>query len=57
MYDVARGMAMEPMQGKWASSLLDLGYLELFCFPEVTSEFFSSGDCVLGNFLEIHQAN
>ena len=50
-------MAMEPMQGKWASSLIDLGYTELFCVPEVTSEFFLSGDCVLGNFMEIHQAN
>ena len=26
---------MEPMKGKWASSRVDLGYTELFCFPEV----------------------
>ena len=29
------GIAMEPMKGKWASSRVDLGYTELFCFPEV----------------------
>ena len=26
---------MEPMNGKWASSQVDLGYTELFCIPEV----------------------
>ena len=26
---------MEPMKGKWASSRVDLGYTELFCFPDV----------------------
>ena len=26
---------MEPMQGKWASSQVDLRYTELFCIPEV----------------------
>ena len=26
---------MEPMKGKWASSLVDLGYTELFYIPEV----------------------
>ena len=26
---------MEPMQGKWASSRVDLGYTELFCISEV----------------------
>ena len=25
------GIAMEPMKGKWVSSLVDLGYSELFC--------------------------
>ena len=25
VYDVERGMAMEPVQGKWASSPVDLG--------------------------------
>ena len=50
-------MAMEPMQGKWASSQGDLGYTELFCFPEVTSVFFSSCDSVRGDSVEFHQAN
>ena len=50
-------MAMEPIQGKWASSRVDLGYTELFCIPEVTSEFFSSWDSVPGDSLEFHQAN
>ena len=35
-----RGTVMEPMQGKWASSRLDLGHTELFCVPEVSSVFF-----------------
>ena len=26
---------MEPMEGKWASSRVDLGYTELFCIPEL----------------------
>ena len=33
---------MEPMMGKWASSRVDLGFNELFCFPELqqcTSRF------------------
>ena len=37
VYDVERGMAMEPIQGKWASSRVDLGYTELFCISEVTA--------------------
>ena len=57
VYDVERGMAMEPMQGKWVSSRFDLGYTEIFCIPEVTSVFFSSCDSVLGDSLEFHQAN
>ena len=28
-------IAMEPMNGKWASSRVDLGYTEQFCIPEV----------------------
>ena len=31
-----------------ASSQFDLGYTELFCFPEVTSVFFTSCDMFLG---------
>ena len=42
-------MAKEPVQWKWASSRVDLGYTELFCFPEVTSVFFSSCDYGLGD--------
>ena len=34
-------MAMEPMQGKWASSQVDLGYTELFGIPELASVFSS----------------
>ena len=41
-------MVMEPMQGKLASSQFDLGHTNQFCVPEVTSVFFSSGDCVVG---------
>ena len=48
---------MEPMQGKWASSRVDLGHTERFCILEVTSVFFSSFDSVLGDSLEFHQAN
>ena len=57
MYDVACGMATEPIQGKWASSRVDLEYTELLCIPEVISVFFSSCDSVLGDSLEFHQAN
>ena len=56
LYDVERGMACGPMQGKWVSSRVDLGYTKLFCAREVTSVFFSSYDSVLGDSLEIHQA-
>ena len=48
---------MEPMQGKLASSQLDLGHTELFCVSEVTSVFFSSCDSVVGDSLEFSQAN
>ena len=34
VYGVECGMAMEPKQGKWASSRVDLGYTEVFCIPE-----------------------
>ena len=47
LYDVERVMAMEPMQGKGASSRFDLRYTKLFCIPEVTSVFF----CVVTVFL------
>ena len=57
LYDVDRGVAMEPMQGKLASSQFDLGYTELFCIPGVTSLFFSSCDSAVGDSLEFNQAN
>ena len=41
---------MEQMTGKWASSCVDFGYTELFCIPDLTSEFISSCDSVLGDF-------
>ena len=56
-YDEDRGMVIEPMLGKLASSQFDLGHSDLFCVPEVTSVFFSSCDSVVGDFLEFNQAN
>ena len=57
LYDMDRGVVMEPMQGKLASSQLDFGYNEQFCIPGVTSLFFSSCDSVAGDSLEFSQAN
>ena len=57
LYDVEHGIAMEPMNGKWASSRIDLGYAELFCISEVTSVFFSSCENGLGDSLVFHQAH
>ena len=57
LYDNDRGMVMEPMQGKLASSQFDLGHTDLFCLPEMTSGFFSSCDSVVGDSLEFNQAN
>ena len=48
---------MEPMKGKWASSRVDFGYTKLFCIPELTSEFISSCDSVLGDSLVFYQEN
>ena len=48
---------METMQVKLASSQFDLGDTDLFSIPEVTSLFFSSGDSVVGYYLEFNQAN
>ena len=50
-------MVIEPMKGKLASSQFDLGHTNLFCVPEVTSVFFSSCDSVVGDSLELNQAN
>ena len=57
LYDADRGMVMERNQGKLASSQFNLGHTDLFCFPEVTSVFFSSSDSVVGDSLEFSQAN
>ena len=48
---------MDAMKGKCASSCVDLGYTNQFCFPEVTSKFFSSSDSLVGDSLEFNQAN
>ena len=48
---------MEQMRGKWASFCVDFGYTELFCIPELTSEFTSSCDSVLGDSLVFYQEN
>ena len=56
LYDEDRGVDMEPMQGKLASSQFDLGHTDLFCVSEVTSVFFSSCDSVVGDSLEFSQA-
>ena len=57
LYDVDRGVVMEPMQGKLASSQFDFVYTEQFCIPGVKSVFFSSCDSVVGDSLEFNQAN
>ena len=54
LYDVDRGVVMQPMQGKLASSQFDFGYSELFCIPGVTSVFFSSCDSVVGDSLQFN---
>ena len=48
---------MEQMRGKWASACVDFGYTEIFCIPELTSEFFSSCDSVLRDSLVFCQEN
>ena len=39
---------MEPMNGKWASSRVDLWYTELFCITDVTALLLSSCDSLVG---------
>ena len=56
-YAVEHGIAKEPMKGKWASSCVNFSYTELFCIPELTSEFISSCDIVLGDSLVFYQEN
>ena len=50
-------MAMDSIKGKCASSCVDLKYTNQFCVPEVTSVFFSSCDSLVGDSLELNQAN
>ena len=57
LYSVEHGIAMEPMKGKWASSCVQLGFTDLFCIPQLTSEFISSCDSVLGDSLVFYQEN
>ena len=57
LYDVDRGVVMQPMQGKLTSSQFDFEYSEQFCIPGVTSVFFSSCDSVVGDSLVFNQAN
>ena len=57
LYNEYCGIVMEPMQGKLASSQFGFGHTNLFCIPEVTSVFFSSGDSAVGDSLEFNQAN
>ena len=57
LYAVEHGIAMEQMRWKWASSCVDFGYTELLSIPELTSEFISSCDSVLGDSLVFYQEN
>ena len=57
LYVVEHGIAMEQMRGKWASSCVDFADNDLFCIPELTSEFISSCDSILGDSLVFYQEN
>ena len=57
VYDVEWEMSMDSMEGKCASSWVDLGYTNQFCVPVVTSVFVSSCDSLVGDSLEFNQAN
>ena len=48
---------MDSVKGKCASSLVDLGYTNQFCVPEVTSVFFSACDSLVVDSLEVNQAD
>ena len=54
---VEHGIAKDQMRGKWDSSCVDFSYTKLFCIPELTSEFISSCDSVLGDSLVFYQEN
>ena len=57
LYAVEHGIAKDQMRGKWASSCVDFGYTDLFCITELTSDFISSCDSVLGDSLVFYQEN
>ena len=57
LYVVEHVIAKEKMRGKWASSYVEFGYNDLFCIPELTSEFISTCDSVLGDSLVFCQEN
>ena len=40
MYDGEQGIYLEPMQGNWDETRVDLVYPEIFHIPAVTSVFF-----------------
>ena len=48
LYAVEHRIAKEQMRGKWSSSCVDFGYTDILCIPEMTSEFISSCDSMLG---------
>ena len=57
LYAVEHGIAKEQLRGTWASSGVHFEYTELFCIPELTSDFISSCDSVLGDSLVFYQEN
>ena len=57
MFDGERGMALESMQGKRASTRVDFEYMELLREAGVTSGYLSTCDSVLADCLEIHHAS
>ena len=57
LYAVEQGIAMEQLRGKWASFRVDFGCTDLFCIPDLTSEFISSCDSVLGDSMVFYQEN
>ena len=57
VYDVEWETAMDSMNGKCASSWVDLRYTNQCCVQEVTSVLSSSCESLLGDSLEFNQAN
>ena len=48
---------MAQMRGKWVSSCVHFGYTDLFWIPEMTPEFISSFDSILGDSPVFYQEN